>query len=466
MLEYPNRCYIFPFRIELYLHELFMPKKISIKEINRLAIPAMLAGVVEPLISLTDTAVAGRLPNHPEEAIAAIGLVGSFLSALIWIFAQSSNALSAIIAQAVGKKQVKRTRSLVAQIFFFNLMIGVLLSFVVYLFRFEIIQLYGAKQHLLNVTLDYLNIRLWGFPLSLLTLTLFGVFRGFQNTSWAMQISFLGGLVNVILDLFFVYVLDWNIKGIAYASVIAQSVMLITALIFLFIKTPFRLSILWPLHANFKKTLVMSFDLLLRAISLNIGLFLAFRLATQLGDGTENQFVAAHAILIQIWLFSAFLIDGYSNAGNALAGKLIGSNDIKGLKLLIKDLLKIMVSLGIAITTFYFIFYYPIGRLLTHSESVLAVFYSVFWIVALMQPVNAVSFLWDGIYKGLGLTSVLRNVFVGVLLFVFIPSLYLFREMNLGLEGIWFAFFLWMIGRSIGLIYDFSRRFGFHLNKN
>ncbi len=437
----------------------FMNRKISLKEINRLAIPAMLAGIVEPIISLTDTAVAGRLPNNPEEAVAAIGLVGSFLSALIWIFAQTSGALSALIAQAVGRKQVKRTRSLVSQIFFFNFLVGIILSFLVYFFRTEVIELYGANEHLLKVTLEYLQIRMFGFPLSLLVLTLFGVFRGLQNTSWAMQISFIGGALNVILDLLFVYYYNLDVQGIAYASVISQALMLILSILYLFLKTPFRLSILWPIHADFGKTLFMSFDLFLRALSLNLGLFIAFRLATQLGNGEENKFVAAHAILIQIWLFSAFLLDGYSNAGNALAGKLIGSNDVGNLKLLIKDLLKIMVSLGVSIMVIYFIFYYPIGLLLTDSKNILTVFYSVFWVVALMQPINAISFLWDGIYKGLGLTKVLRNVFVGVLILIFIPSLYLFQGLNLGLKGIWFAFYLWMIGRSLGLMYDFKNRF-------
>src|SRR5690554_5785374 len=98
-----------------------MTQKISLKEINRLAIPAIFAGIVEPLISITDTAVAGRLPLNPDEALGAVGLVGSFMSALIWIFLQTSNAISALVSHAYGRGNVEKLKTLVSQLFYFNL---------------------------------------------------------------------------------------------------------------------------------------------------------------------------------------------------------------------------------------------------------------------------------------------------------------------------------------------------------
>lgn len=69
-------------------------EKVSFKEINRLAIPAVIAGIVEPIISLTDTVVAGHIPLHTDEILGAVGIVGSFISAMVWIFAQTSNAIA------------------------------------------------------------------------------------------------------------------------------------------------------------------------------------------------------------------------------------------------------------------------------------------------------------------------------------------------------------------------------------
>ncbi|MXV37522.1 MATE family efflux transporter [Flavobacteriaceae bacterium Ap0902] len=436
-----------------------MSSKISYREINALAIPAIFAGIVEPLISLTDTAVAGRLPLNPDEALGAIGLVGSFLSAMIWIFLQTSNAISALVSHGVGQERVNRLKPLVSQLLYFNLLISLILSTTAFLLADEIFRLYGAENQLLEVCVRYFHIRVWGFPLTLLTFTIFGVFRGYQNTSWSMRIAFVGGLLNVLLDLLLVFVFDFNVEGIAWASLSAQWVMFVLALIYMYQKTPFRLNYIWPLHPDFKKTLTMSFDLFLRTLSLNIALFLAFRFATVLGGEGENQFVGAHALLIQVWLFSSFLLDGYAHAGSAISGKLFGAKNLVQLKNLVLDLVKIMLVLGVTLGSIYLVFYYPIGRFLTKSDAVLGVFFNAFWIVALMQPLNAVAFLLDGVYKGLGKTKLLRNVFVIALLIGFIPAMYLFRSLDLGMVGIWFSFMIWMLFRAGGLAIHFYKNY-------
>ncbi|MGI9527833.1 MAG: MATE family efflux transporter [Weeksellaceae bacterium] len=436
-----------------------MSSKISYKEINVLAIPAIFAGIVEPLISLTDTAVAGRLPVNPDEALGAIGLVGSFLSAMIWIFLQTSNAISALVSHGVGQKRINRLKPLVSQLLYFNLFISLVISTLAYFFAEEIFHLYGAESQLLEVCVRYFHIRVWGFPLTLLTFTIFGVFRGFQNTSWSMKIAMVGGVLNVLLDLLLVFVFDFNVEGIAWASLSAQFVMFVLALLYMYGKTPFRLKYTWPLHPDFRKTLTMSFDLFLRTLSLNAALFLAFRFATVLGGEGENQFVGAHALLIQVWLFSSFLLDGYAHAGSAISGKLFGAKNLVQLKNLVLDLVKIMLLLGIMLGGIYLVFYYPIGRFLTKSETVLSVFFSAFWIVALMQPLNAVAFLFDGVYKGLGKTALLRNVFVIALLVGFIPAMFLFRYLGFGIEGIWYSFTIWMLFRAGGLAIHFYKNY-------
>ncbi|MEE3224627.1 MAG: hypothetical protein VX253_01785 [Bacteroidota bacterium] len=72
---------------------------LSFKNINRLAVPALLAGIAEPILSATDAAVVGNVPDNATEVLAAVGIVGSFLSALIWILCQTRSALQSNIAQ-------------------------------------------------------------------------------------------------------------------------------------------------------------------------------------------------------------------------------------------------------------------------------------------------------------------------------------------------------------------------------
>lgn len=428
--------------------------KISFSEINKLAIPAIFAGIVEPLISLTDTAVAGRLTENADIALGAVGLVGSFLSAMVWIFLQSSNAISALVAQAYGRKTLKSTQTLVAQLLYFNLLISLVLCGAVYFFSLQIFELYGAENHLLEYCLRYVKIRLWGFPLTLFTFTIFGVFRGLQNTGWAMQISILGGILNVILDLLFVFIFDWEIEGIALASLAAQLFMSVLVWVYLKRNTDYKLTLSFPIHPDFVKTLKMSFDLIIRSLSLNLALFLAFRYATLLGDSQ----VAAHTLLIQIWLFSAFLLDGYSTAGSAIAGKLFGAKELDKLNRLVVDLVKIVFAIGCGLVFIYSLGYSFLGTLLTDSAKVLSVFEQVFWLVIISQPLNSIAFLFDGIYKGLAETVVLRNVFIEAALLGFVPSLLLFHYLGWGLQGIWFSFIVWICFRILGLGLHYKRK--------
>ena len=94
----------------------------------------------------------------------------------------------------------------------------------------------SASGDILKDATAYFNIRVFGFPLSIITFSLFGVFRGIQNTWWAMVAAIIGGSINVLLD--FVLVFGWwglpamGVEGAALASVIAQLVMLSITLYF------------------------------------------------------------------------------------------------------------------------------------------------------------------------------------------------------------------------------------------
>ena len=105
------------------------------------------------------------------------------------------------------------------------------------------------------------------------------------------------------------------------------------------------------------------------------------------------------------------------------------------------------------------LFYFPIGRLFSADPNVLSNFYDVFWIVLIMQPLCAITFVFDGIFKGLGKMKALRNVLLGSTLLVFIPALVISDQINLKLHGILYAFTLWIIARGFPLIMKFRKQF-------
>lgn len=436
--------------------------KISFKHINRLAVPAIISGIAEPLLSITDTAVVGNIDQHSTEALAAVGIAGSFLSALFWILAQTRSAISSIVAQYLGAKRLDEIKSLPAQIIFINIFISFSLYILTVVFAEMIFKLYNADGLILNYSVEYYKIRAIGLPLTLFVFSVFGIFRGLQNTFWPMVISITGASVNIALDFALVFGIKdiipaMNIAGAAYASVIAQFIMAAMAFILLLKRTPFRLNFRLPFNKEIKRLLLLSFNLFIRALSLNIALYFANAYATKYGDN----YIAAQTIAFQIWLFFAFFIDGYSSVGNIVSGKLLGEKDYRNLWNLSIDLSKYAIGIALILGTTCALLYFKIGRLFTDDPEVLHTFYSVFWIVLLMQPLNAIAFVFDGIFKGLAEGVTLRNTLIAATFIGFIPALLLSDAVNLKLYGVWIAFTVWMLFRSGILVVVFRKKYGF-----
>ncbi len=433
---------------------------ISFKRIQQLAIPAIIAGIAEPVLSSTDAAVVGNISEYGTESLAAVGVVGSFLSMLIWVLAQTRSAISTIVSQNLGAGNINALKSFPAQAIYFNVILSLIVLGTTYFFVDEIFRLLNAEGLILQFSIDYYNIRVWGFPLTLFTFGAFGIFRGLQNTFWPMMVAIAGTIVNIILDFLLVYGVDdfipkMGIEGAAWASLIAQAVMAVLALILLLRKTEVSLKLQFPLHPEIKRLVHMSFNLFIRSIALNAALMLAVREATALG----TEYIAAHAIAINIWLFTAFFIDGYGAAGNIISGKLLGAKDYKKLAQLTRKVTIYNLGVAVFLIICLITFYNGLGTLFNKDPLVLEVFYSIFFLVIISQPLNALAFTFDAIFKGLGEMAYLRNVLLGATLIGFIPVLLFAKYLNWGLTGVWIALLSWIAYRAFALIIKFKKKY-------
>ncbi len=437
-----------------------MSSIINFKNINRLAVPAIISGIAEPVLSATDTAIVGNIPIHGTESLAAVGIVGTFLSMLIWILAQTRSAISAIISQYLGAGKLDEVKTLPAQAILFNIGLSFIILLATVPFIKEIFMLLEAKGLVLDYCITYYSIRVWGFPLSLFVFAIFGIFRGLQNTFWPMIVALIGVVTNIVLDIILVYGIEgvinpMHLEGAAWASLLSQGVMAIISLILLLKKTEVSLRLKKPWHPEMNRFLVMSANLFIRSLALNTTLLLAVREATSLGVN----YVAAHTIAMQLWLFFAFFIDGYGSAGNILGGKLLGAKDYKGLigmakKVNIYGIIVASILGGVAVCI-------PetLGSIFTSDQQVLEIFTSFFYLVVMVLPINALAFVGDGIFKGLGETSFLRNVLVGSTLLGFMPILFIAMKYDWKLHGIWIAITVWMLCRGVSLVIKFRNKY-------
>lgn len=437
-----------------------MSTKITLKQINKLAIPALISGISEPILSLTDAAIIGNMDLNATESLAAVGIVTTFLSMLIWVLGQTRSAISSIVSQYLGADKLGEIKNLPAQAIFLITSLSVIIILATYPFASQIFKLYNASDLILNYSIVYYQIRVFGFPFTLFTIAVFGTFRGLQNTFYPMIIAIAGSVSNIILDIALVYGIEGiipalHIQGAAYASVIAQIIMAGLSVYYLLIKTDIPLLVRFPFNPEIKSFALMIVNLFIRTIALNVALYFGTSFATKYGP----TYIAAYTIAINLWFLGAFLIDGYASAGNILSGKLYGAKEYKSLIDLSNKLIKYGILIGLTITIIGGLLYFPIGSVFTDDQNVLNEFYNIFWTVLAMQPLCALAFIFDGVFKGLGKMQYLRNVLLFSTLLVFIPVIIATDNLGYKLYGIFTAFTLWIIARGLPLIIKFRKTF-------
>ena len=417
----------------------------------------MFGGIVEPVMSLTDIAVVGNIGYESFEesqrnisAVAAVGLAGSLISALVWIFAQMKSAISAKVSQAYGSNRMEDMSTLIPQMLYFNIIVGVGALLATYFSSAWVFEnVLSASGDILHDATAYFNIRVLGFPLSLITFSLFGVFRGVQNTWWAMITALVGGFINILLD--FVLVFGWwgfppmGVEGVALASVAAQIAMFLVALYFLFFQSKIKLAHSFTLNPEFKSLLIIAGNLVIRTATLNIALMLTHKFANIYGSVEA----ATHALMLNLWMFSAFFLDAFASSANAMAGKFLGARNKRALhrNLSRNLLLSLIVTTMLAVVLL--VFDAPIMSLLINSEEVWDMYPKILPLFAICLFFNSVAFTYDGVFKGMGEAKFLRNLLFVSTLVGFLPVLLIGHAIIPGLQVIWLAIIVWMAFRGI-----------------
>lgn len=426
------------------------------KEINALAIPAIIAGLIEPIISLTDIALVGN--NLDFHAIAGVGIGSYTIVLFIWIFSSIRNSTTSLVSQFYGADEKDKINIITSKSLLISFSIGLFIVLFSNLLAKDIFNFQNAKGLTLNNALIYFRIRSFAIPFTLASITLFGAFKGFQNTSWAMKITLIGGVLNIVLDIAFIkgflFIPALGIAGVAIASLISQVLMFAITYYYFQKHFTFTLGKGAFLDKSIGSLFYMSLDLFIRAIALNTVFILTNKFATKFGD----HHMAAHTILFWIWLFQSYFIDGYSSAGMALSGKIKGQKRYGLLYRLGLKLCKINFTISLALAIIL-LFGYPWVSMMTDNYRVEAILESSYYILLLTFPIGAIAFTFDGIYIGIGKAYFLRNLLLISTFFIFIPCLYILNDMGFKTTGIWISILVWLSVRALIPFIHFQGRY-------
>jgi MATE family multidrug resistance protein len=419
-----------------------MNKSTSYRNLLALALPAVISGVSEPLIGSTDLVLVGQ---NTSNGIAVVGVGGSAILSVIWIFSSFLSPIAARVAHLFGENKMDQLHTLIHYLLKRVVLFSVLLALALFFLSEQIIAFYDSPDNAINQSaITYFQLRLIGLPFLLFSIFCFQLFRGLQNTLVALFVTLVGGLLNLLFDFVLIKGLygfpELGVSGAAIASSISHVAMALGALIYFYRfglvvnKKPSTIY-LGKLYSN-------SFNLFLRTLLLNACILIGNRITTKQGGG----FIEIHTIMANIFIVIAYFLDGIAHAATAIIGKLKGENDLFGIRKIAFRSLFLNTLIAFFFTLMIYFFTVEIISFYTEKVEVLDLFTNERVLFLLTVFIGSVAFTFDGVYIGLEDATFLRNVLVAATILGYFPVLLISQDYTL--HGVWVALLVWMVLRS------------------
>jgi len=398
------------------------------REIVRLAVPALGALAAEPLYLLADTAIVGHL-GTPQ--LAALALAGALLSALATVCNFLAYGVTAQVARLHGGGAVDRAGAVAAQALWVALALGVAIAALTAALAGPAITVLGGDGEVGALATTFLRIGALGLPFALIALAGQGYLRGVADLRTPLKVVVAANLVNVVLEVVFVYGFDWGLPGSAWGTVIAQAGMG-AAFVRILLAAPAGALGRRPRADLIRPLLRMGGALVIRTGSL-LGSFL---LAGAVLARVNAQSLAAHQVAMQLFIFLALVLDAIAVAGQVIVGRRLGAGDAAGARAAARRMIELSVAGGCALGLLLLALRGVIPHAFTSDPKVIERAETLWPLFALMQPAGAAVFALDGILLGAGETGFLaRSMLAATLAFAAVSALSL--ALGWGVLGVW-----------------------------
>lgn len=412
----------------------------------KILIPFVLSTMTQPLLGAVDTAIAGRL-NDPTY-IAGVSVGSVVFNTIYWIFGflrVNTTSLSAI-ALGSGKKEDKSFA------FFQPLYIALTIAFIILILQKVIILYCKSAFDLETKAFDclniYYNILIWGAPFLLSNYVMLGWLMGQRKIKASLIMQITGNVLNMILDVILALILNMEVFGIAFATLVSQIVSFLIGLLFVIKYGNFG-KINFKKIGNFSKikdSLYSNLYLMLRTVCLIVQM----NIFTSKGSSLGTIAISSNSILIQIQSVISYMFDGMANTSSVYSGKSFGAKDLNLLKSAIIKNIKYSFIFIIILTSVYLIFNKNFINLFTNNSDVLNYSYKHYFWVALYPVVSAVGLTFYGIFTGASFNKpVFISTFLSLCLFLSVLFLTFDKFNN---NGLWISLLAFYFGRSIFLM--------------
>lgn len=415
------------------------------RQILQIALPSIVSNITVPLLGMIDVAIVGHMGSPVYIGAVAVGSM--IFNLVYWLFGFLRMGSSGLTSQALGRRDLTEVMRLLVRSTTIALGIALMLILLQVPMKWVAFELIGPTADVAPIAQTYFYIVIWGAPAVLGLYSLSGWYIGMQNTRFPMFISIMQNVVNILASLTLVYGFGMKIEGVAWGTVIAQYAGFIVAL-GLLLRYYGRLRGYLVIKGTFVREAMGRFfhvnsDIFLRTLCL-VAVNLFF---TSAGARSGAVILSVNTVLMQLYLFFSYFMDGFAYAGEALGGKTYGARNVAAFR----ETLHRLWIWALIVTLAYTLLYIGGGRwivgILTDEAQVLEASQEYLCWIWLIPAAGAAAFIWDGVFIGITATrGMLVSSFLSALGFFIV---YLLAESHLGNHGLWLAMIIYLALRGI-----------------
>lgn len=414
--------------------------------------PVVLSNATVPILGAVDVGVVGQMGEAVPIGAVAMGAI--ILSTVYWIFGFLRMGTAGLVGQAEGAEDRAEVSAILTRALLIAGGGGLLLILLQIPIFAAAFVLSPASPEVESLARDYLAIRIWTAPAAIAVYALTGWLVAMERTTGVFWVQLVMNGVNILLDLIFVLGFDWGVTGVAYATVIAE--LTGAGLGIWLCRDAFR----HPEWANPQRVFdrlklirmaLLNIDILLRSAML-MGIFTSFVfLGAQFGDVT----LAGNEVLMQFMYITAYAMDGFAFAAEALIARAIGQGNIRRLRksALYCSFWGLITCIGYAIF-FAFAGNWLIAVMAKSAEvQADAAIYLPYMVAA--PILGCAAWMLDGIFIGATQGRDMRNMMVLSLIIYVIAVLTLIP--SYGNHGLWMSLLISFIARGITLGFRYPK---------
>ena len=421
------------------------------RQILQIALPSIVSNITVPLLGMIDVAIVGHMGSPVYIGAVAVGSM--IFNLVYWLFGFLRMGSSGLTSQAFGRRDLQEVTRLLVRSMTIALGIALLLIVLQIPMKWLMFWFIGPTPDVVPFATTYYYIVIWGAPASLGLFSLSGWYIGMQNTRIPMFISIMQNIVNILASLTLVYGFGMKIEGVALGTVIAQYAGFIVALTLL-LRYYGRLRRYLVIRGTFVREAMGRFFYVNRDIFLRTLCLVAVNLYfTSAGARSGAIILSVNTVMMQLYLFFSYFMDGFAYAGEALGGKTYGAKNRVAFRETLRRLWLWTLMVTVVYTLLYIIGGEWIFSLLTDEPQVRTASVDFLWWTWLVPVAGAGAFIWDGIFIGLTAT---RGMFVSS----FVSALCFFAICNLPLVAachsplvtnhfLWLAMIIYLALRGI-----------------